>query len=256
MTPSSSLPAAPAWAELTRTPTALFLDVDGTLLEFESHPELVRASEGLLTLLTSVSTALGGAVALISGRPLEDIDRVFHPWRPYAAGGHGTEVRGSTGTRLHHPDAEQLESVRRTLEEALASLPDAWMEDKGYGFALHYRNAPQHEAAVVALARRTAEASHGMLEVQPGVLVQELRPAAFDKGLALDELMAQPPFAGRRPVVVGDDRTDEFAFAAAHRHGGLSVLVGPRSDTVAKYRISDPEAVRGWLTQIPEEVPP
>jgi trehalose 6-phosphate phosphatase len=226
------------------------------LLEFESHPELVRATEDLIVLLRSVSSALGGAVALISGRPLDDIDRVFAPWRPYAAGGHGTEVRGSIGTRLHHPDAELLQSVRHTLEQGLTDLPGAWMEDKGYGFALHYRNAPEHEAAVAALAYRTAETSHGMLEVQPGVFVKELRPAAFDKGLALDELMAQPPFMGRRPVVVGDDRTDEFAFAAAQRHGGLSVLVGTRSDTVAEYRISDPEAVRGWLTEIPEEVLP
>jgi trehalose 6-phosphate phosphatase len=88
VTETPSLPPAPAWAELARTPTALFLDVDGTLLEFESHPELVRATNSLIVLLRSVSTALGGAVALISGRPLADIDRVFHPWRPYAAGGH------------------------------------------------------------------------------------------------------------------------------------------------------------------------
>jgi trehalose 6-phosphate phosphatase len=92
--------------------------------------------------------------------------------------------------------------------------------------------------------------------VQPGAFVQELRPAAFDKGLALDELMAEPPFAGRRPVVVGDDLTDEFAFAAAHRYGGVSVLVGTRDDTVATYAIADPEAVRAWLAEIPEEVAP
>ena len=249
------LPPAPTWAELARVPTALFLDIDGTLLEFESHPELVRATRGLTLLLESISTSLDGAVALISGRPLGDIDRVFEPWQPFAAGGHGAEVRGSAGTRLHHPDAEQLESIRLTLEAGLAPLRGAWMEDKGYGFALHYRNAPQHEGAVIALARSTAADSSGTLEVQPGVLVQELRPAAFDKGLALDELMAQKPFADRRPVVVGDDRTDEFAFAAAHRHGGLSVLVGTRTDSVAQYRITDPEAVRGWLTEIPQQTP-
>jgi trehalose 6-phosphate phosphatase len=249
-----SLPPPPAWAELSRQPTALFLDVDGTLLEFESHPDLVRATEGLILLLKSISSALGGALALISGRPLHDIDRVFRPWQPFAAGGHGAEVRGGAGIRLHRPDVEQLHLTRTALTEGAADLSGTWIEDKGYGLALHYREAPHHEGAAVALVERVAAESNGALEVQRGAYVQELRPASFNKGLALDELMAQRPFVGRRPVVVGDDHTDEFAFAAAHLHGGISVLVGPRDDTVAQYRITDPEAVRGWLTEIPEEV--
>jgi len=254
--PATPLPPPPVWAELSRQPTALFLDIDGTLLEFESHPDLVRATEGLILLLKSISTALDGALALISGRPLHDIDRVFDPWQPFAAGGHGAEVRGGAGTRLHRPDISQLHLTRAALAEGAAALPGSWIEDKGYGLALHYRDAPQHEAAARALVERVAAASHGALEVQRGAYVQELRPASFDKGLALDELMTCSPFSGRHPVVVGDDHTDEFAFAAAHRHGGMSVLVGPRDDTVAQYRISDPEAVRGWLTEIPEEVFP
>jgi trehalose 6-phosphate phosphatase len=249
------LPPAPPWADLAAgVNPALFLDIDGTLLEFEAHPELVRATRDLTDLLESISASLGGAVALISGRPLDDIDRVFAPWQPFAAGGHGAEVRGSGGTRLHQPDGRQLASIRHTLQIGLEGLSGAWIEDKGYGFALHYRNAPEHERAVTSLARKTADASDGALEVQPGVLVQELRPAAFDKGLAVDELMTQEPFAGRRPIVVGDYRTDEFAFEAAHRHGGQSVIVGPRTDTVATYRIRDPEAVREWLTEIPRRM--
>jgi trehalose 6-phosphate phosphatase len=250
------LPQAPTWAELATTPTALFLDVDGTLLEFEAHPDLVRATEGLILLLSSISESLDGAVALISGRPLSDLDRIFHPWRPYAAGGHGAEVRGGEGVRLHTPDEALLTSLRREATRRLDSLPGVWVEDKGYGFALHYRALPEHERAVVDLAGRLAEQSEGRLEVQPGMYVQELRPAAYDKGLAVDELMAQRPFTGRRPVVVGDDLTDEFAFAAARRHGGVSVLVGARDDTVATYAIPDPEAVRAWLAEIPEEVAP
>lgn len=248
------LPPAPAWTDLADVSTALFLDIDGTLLEFEAHPELVRATKELTVLLESISASLGDAVALISGRPLDDIDRVFSPWQPFAAGGHGAEVRGAGGTRLHQPDAHQLASIRHTLQDGLADLTGAWIEDKGYGFAVHYRNAPEHEDAVTSLAQSAASASNGTLEVQPGILVRELRPAAFDKGLAVDELMAQEPFAGRRPLVVGDDRTDEFAFTAAHRHGGLSVIVGPRTDTVANYRITDPEAVREWLTEIPRQM--
>jgi trehalose 6-phosphate phosphatase len=242
------------WAELATSPRALFLDVDGTLLEFESHPDLVRATEGLILLLRAVSESLGGAVALISGRPLSDIDRIFGTWRPPAAGGHGAEVRGGGGIRLHEPDAALVSELREEATQRLADLPGVWVEDKGYGFALHYRALPDQERLVVDLAGRLAELSDGRLEVQPGMFVQELRPAAFDKGLALDELMAEPPFAGRRPVVVGDDLTDEFAFAAAHRHGGVSVLVGSRDDTVAMYAMPDPEAVRAWLAEIPEEV--
>jgi trehalose 6-phosphate phosphatase len=213
-------------------------------LEFEAHPDLVRATEGLILLLQSISSVLDGALALISGRPLLDIDRVFEPWQPFAAGGHGAEVRGGAGTRLHRPDHEQLLLTRAALTEGAAALPGAWIEDKGYGLALHYREASHHESAAAALVERVAADSNGTLEVQRGAYVQELRPASFDKGQALDELMEQPPFSGRRPVVVGDDHTDEYAFAAAHQRGGISVLVGPRDDTVALYRITDPEAVR------------
>lgn len=254
MTSSDELVPAPQWAELGRTPCALFLDIDGTLLEFESHPSLVRATRDLIALLQAVSDTLDGAVALISGRALADIDRVFRPWQPYAAGVHGAEVRGPASTRMHHADDALLTSLRARALDAIATS-GVWVEDKGHGFALHYREAPEAEDAVRALALGLAAASRGTLEVQPGAYVQELRPAAYDKGLAVAELMEQPPFAGRRPVVVGDDRTDEFAFAAANERDGVSVLVGPRSDTVAQYRIADPAAVRGWLSGIIEEVP-
>ncbi|MFL6288251.1 MAG: trehalose-phosphatase [Actinomycetes bacterium] len=249
-----TLQPAPMWAELRAPRPALFLDIDGTLLEFESHPDLVRATRGLILLLQSASEVLDGALALISGRPLADIDRVFGPWQPFAAGGHGAEVRGPAGTRHHHVDEQMVHGLRALADAEVEGLPGVWIEDKGYGFAVHYRDHPEHEPAVVTLAAEIAAKSGGTLKVQPGVFVQELRPAAFDKGLALDELMEQGPFKGRRPVVVGDDRTDEYAFEAAHRHGGISILVGPRDDTVARYRISDPEGVRAWLAQITEEV--
>jgi trehalose 6-phosphate phosphatase len=252
---SATLPPAPSWAELARTPSALFLDIDGTLLEFEMHPGLVRATDGLIAMLQSVSDALDGAVALISGRPLTDIDRVFKPWAPFAAGVHGAEVRGREGTRHHQVDDKKLDELRHLVNDRLERLPGAWVEDKGYGFAIHYRTSPELESGVIRLAADLADASAGALEVQPGSLVQELRPAAFDKGLAINELMLQDPFLGRRPVVVGDDRTDEFAFEAVNERGGVSVLVGPRSDTVARYRIPDPVAVRGWLSELLEEVP-
>lgn len=249
----TALPHAPPWRELVEPSSSLFLDVDGTLMEFESHPDLVRATAGLLDLLRAVSDRLDGAVALISGRSLADLDRVFAPWQPFAAGGHGAEVRGPSGTRLHEVDEADVQRLRQTVSEAVAGLAGAWIEDKGYGFAVHYRGHPDLEPAVTALTDAAAAESSGALKVQPGSFVRELRPAGFDKGQALVELMGQGQFRGRRPVVVGDDRTDEFAFDAANQHRGVSILVGPRDDTVARYRIPDPAAVRSWLAMITTE---
>ena len=256
MTPEheSALPLAPSWVELARTPRALFLDVDGTLVEFESHPDLVRATQGLIQLLQSVSDALDGALALISGRSLADIDRVFHPWQPSAAGVHGAEVRGPVTSRSHQPDAQMFQRLRTEVSAAATSLDGVWVEDKGVSLALHFRDNPDVSSELGDVVHRLAAETKGAFEVQPGVFVYELRPAAYDKGLAVSELMTQPPFAGRSPVVVGDDRTDEFAFAAALRLGGLAIIVGDRSDTCAPLRLPHPAAVRSWLTELIEEV--
>lgn len=248
------LPLAPGWVELARSPRALFLDIDGTLVEFESHPDLVRATEGLLVLLHGVSDALDGAMALLSGRSLADIDRVFNPWQPPAAGVHGAEVRGPTGIRRHEPAPDQLQKLRQGGKEVARQIPGVLVEDKGMSIALHYRDAPESGQQVAAAADALARRSNGAYEVQPGTLVQELRPASFDKGAALTELMADPPFLGRSPIVVGDDRTDEFAFRAAQDAGGLAVLVGDRTDTVAGLRLPNPAAVRSWLAELIEEV--
>jgi trehalose 6-phosphate phosphatase len=123
----SALVPAPRWPELRTPSPALFLDIDGTLLEFESHPGLVRATDSLIELLKAVSEALGGAVALISGRPLSDIDRVFQPWQPFAAGGHGAEVRGPDATRVHRVDEQVVRDLRSQADAALSRLPGVWI---------------------------------------------------------------------------------------------------------------------------------
>lgn len=247
------LPAPPGWAELARGPRALFLDVDGTLLEFEAHPDLVRATDSLVSLLESVSDALSGALAVISGRPLHDLDRVFAPWVPYGAGIHGLEVRDATGEHRHRPDATTTDRLRVGAAALVASVPGTWLEDKGASLAVHHRENPQ---AGPELQQRLARllADDADFELLQGVCVVELRPRSHDKGTAVDELMAHPPFAGRVPVVVGDDTTDEDAFLAAERLGGLAVVVGPRTPTVATHRLPDPASVRGWLAQLLEEV--
>jgi trehalose 6-phosphate phosphatase len=250
-----ALPAPPTWGELGRRPVALFLDVDGTLLEFEEHPDLVRATDGLVRLLRGVEDALGGALAVISGRPLHDLDRVFAPWRPLGAGVHGAEVRDRSGERHHHPDAATLDRLRAGVREVVAQVPGCWLEDKGASLAVHHRDAPGAGPLLVARLSPLTSPASGMVLLQ-GVLVVELRPAGHDKGTAVAELMSAAPFAGRLPVVVGDDTTDEDAFAAATRLGGLAVVAGPRQDTLATHRLRDPAAVRGWLTQLLEEVRP
>ncbi|MDH5277769.1 MAG: trehalose-phosphatase [Actinomycetota bacterium] len=250
-----ALPRPPGWAELGRHPCALFLDVDGTLLEFEEHPDLVRATEGLVSLLTSVESALDGALAVISGRPLDDLDRVFAPWRPLGAGIHGAEVRDRAGEHRFDSGSNAVAPIRAQVERIVATVPGAWTEDKGTSLAVHHRAAPDAGAVLVERLTPLAQEGSGFAILQ-GVLVVELRPSSHDKGTALEELMDQPPFAGRTPVVVGDDTTDEDAFVAVGRRGGLAVIVGPRAETAASYRLPDPAAVRGWLTELIEEVRP
>jgi trehalose 6-phosphate phosphatase len=245
--------APPGWAELARTPRALFLDVDGTLLEFEEHPDLVRATEGLVSLLRSVEEALGGALGVISGRPLHDLDRVFAPWRPLGAGIHGAEVRGRGVERRHLPDDVLMGRVRVAVNDVVRRIPGCWVEDKGASLAVHHRDAPEAGPLLVEQLAPLAAPDSGLVLLQ-GVLVVELRPGGHDKGTAVEELMATEPFVGRLPVVVGDDTTDEDAFAAVARLGGLAVVVGPRQATVAMHRLPDPTAVRGWLAELVEEV--
>lgn len=249
----ASASAPPGWAELARTPRALFLDVDGTLLEFEEHPDLVRATEGLVALLRSVEEALGGALAVISGRPLHDLDRVFAPWQPLGAGIHGAEVRGRDVDRRHLPDDVSMGRVRVAVNDVVRQIPGCWVEDKGASLAVHHRDAPGAGSTLVELLAPLAAPDSGLVLLQ-GVLVVELRPGGHDKGTAVEELMETEPFAGRLPVVVGDDTTDEDAFAAVERLGGLAVVVGPRQESVATHRLADPTAVRGWLAELVEEV--
>jgi trehalose 6-phosphate phosphatase len=230
----------------------LFLDVDGTLMEFEAHPDDVRATFALISLLRAVSDCLSGALALISGRSVADLDRVFDPWRPFAAGVHGVEVRGPSGLRRHVPEPDAVALLRARAHALAAEVPGVWVEDKGVGVTLHYRKAPQAGPEVEQMAATLAGELADQYEIQPGVFTQELRPAGWHKGLALAELMTMPPFTGRVPVVVGDDHTDEDAFAAAHRLGGTAVLVGDRTNTVATYRLADPAAVRAWLAELVE----
>jgi trehalose 6-phosphate phosphatase len=229
----------------------MFLDVDGTLLEIASRPELVRVPDGLPSLIIRLSAQREGALALISGRPLAQLDQLFQPWQGAAAGLHGLQRRRADGILqcvVDSDSAAALDRLRPKLAVLAADGTGLILEDKGGTLALHYRAVPQREAetrAVVdALGRETASA----LRLITGKMVVEFQPRSADKGRAIAAFMAEPPFVGRRPVFVGDDTTDEDGFAEIRRRGGIAVRVGPFDGaTAANYRLPTVEAVLAWL---------
>jgi len=224
---------------------ALFLDVDGTLLEFEIVPDLVRLPLGALDVIGLLSDRLGGALALVSGRPLAELDRLFSPQQFPAAGLHGQQFRGVVNPQpVRSGDA--LSALRHEAGLLAERHPGVLVEDKGANLALHWRAAPHAAASVTQLAESHLSRLPGY-RLQPGNHVIELVPADVDKGRAMHTLMHEAPFAGRIPVFVGDDLTDEFGFAAANAAGGWSIQVGEREPTQAQYRLDDPTAVHAWL---------
>lgn len=239
--PGSSIPSMPgdAWA--------LFLDVDGTLLELRNTPGQVVASRDVMRLLPLLLDHFGGAVALLSGRTIADLDRIFHPLKLPCAGVHGAERRDTRGLVSRIPaEADALAGARTEFSALARRNPGMLVEDKGLGIALHSRLAPHAADAAHALARAHADASGGRLRVQRGKHVAELKPAAAAKGTALTAFLAEPGFAGRLPLAVGDDVTDADSFEAARRLGGCAVGVGP-SAIGANYHLPTPAACRRWL---------
>ncbi len=243
----AELPAPPPLDPLS----ALFLDVDGTLLEIAPRPELVQVPVGLPSLMTRLSAQREGALALISGRPLGQLDRLFQPWQGAAAGLHGLERRRADGILdcvVDRDSAGALDRLRPKLAALAADGTGLILEDKGGTLALHYRAAPQREpeirAAVEVLRRETAS----VLRLITGKMVVEFQPREVDKGRGIAAFLAEPPFLGRRPVFVGDDTTDEDGFAEIRRRGGVAVRVGCFDNaTAANYRLPTVEAVLVWL---------
>jgi trehalose 6-phosphate phosphatase len=230
---------APGWA--------FFLDVDGTLLEIAPRPEAVQAHEDDRRLLGALHEAAGGAVALISGRALAGIDALFSPIRLPAAGLHGIERRDAAGRIHRHAfPGEALRRAAARLDDFASRHPGLVFEDKGASLALHYRLAP-HLAAQAGEAVDAAAAELGeSVEIQRGKMVLEVKPSGRNKGSALEEFMAEVPFAGRTPVFIGDDLTDEHAFAVVNRLGGHSIKVGEGA-TLAKWRLEGVRALHVWL---------
>lgn len=240
-------PFDPSWA--------FFLDLDGTLFEIRTTPQAVRRRPAELELVSRLAESSGGAVALISGRSLAKIDRLFSPLKVAAAGQHGAEWRDAQGN-LHEIQLpkKSLKEAAETIGAFAARHEGLVFENKGLSMALHYRLAPHLAEAAQAVVREAAAALGGALEMQQGKMVAELKPAGHDKGRAIEEFMREPPFAGRVPLFIGDDLTDEHGFAVVNRMGGHSVKVG-EGESAARWRLASPAAVREWLAQGLEHAP-
>lgn len=227
---------------------AYFLDMDGTLVDITGSPDAIQVDDPLLALVARLHAASGGALALVSGRALADLDRRFGAGRLPAAGQHGLERRDAMGG-LHaaaSADPTEREELLQRLTPLLSRHPALVLEDKGLSLALHYRQAPRLAAYAHRLARSLVASRAGRLHLQRGKRVVEIRPRGVDKGSAILDFMAEPPFRGRRPVFVGDDITDEHGFEAVNRLNGVSVKVG-RGQTLARWRLPDIGSVRSWL---------
>ncbi len=226
---------------------AWFLDVDGTLVDIADTPDAVRVEAGLVLTLDRLASAGDGAVALISGRRIEEIDGLFAPLRLPAAGQHGMELRiGEGRLRLHAPETDFLSRARVAIAGWAAERPGLLVEDKGITLAVHFRQAPRLHDEVRLFLGRLVDDARGEYCLQPGKMVFEIRPAGRDKGTAVLNFMDSAPFRGRMPVFVGDDATDEYAFSVVDGLGGVAVKVGP-GVSVAGWRLPDVPAVHGWI---------
>jgi trehalose 6-phosphate phosphatase len=247
---SNRLPAALPGREmpLMRPPVtllagnSLFLDFDGTLVELAERPDAIEVTPRLRGLLGVLHNRLQGRLMLVSGRASADVASWLAPLAVPIIGSHGLE---GLGQPVVIPPALSIASD--ALRLFAAGRRGVLVEDKPMGVALHYRQAPDAEAACHAAAEQAAKA--GGLQLQPGKMVVELRPAGNDKGTALRAVMDEPVHRATRPIFIGDDLTDEHAFAAARALGGAGILVGPERDTAATYRLADVRAVHDWLEQ-------
>lgn len=228
---------------------AILLDVDGTILDLAPAPHQVLVPAGLRETLTALHVATGGALALVSGRTIDDLDRIFAPLQLSSVGGHGAELRIGTEGRLKL--VERLDDDLRTELSAIAQPGNGVIaEDKGYSLALHFRQAPDWEHRIRQWIEQTCDKRRtSNVEILPGKSVFEIKCAGISKATGVRALMRMAPFAGRCPIFIGDDKTDDSVFASLPAFGGLGYSVGK---TVAGTcgRFDNPQAVRDWLARL------
>ena len=229
----------------------MLLDIDGTLLDLAPTPREVWVPPGLTTTLNRLLEKTSGALALVSGRSLNDIDLIFAPEQFPSVGGHGAEMRLTTDSEAVATHAPPMDKELKRRLAAIAKLsPGILLEDKGYSLALHYRLAPHAEKAIYeAVSLIRADLPNAPIEVLPGKCVCEIKHSGFSKASGVIELMRHEPFKGRRPIFIGDDVTDESVFAIMPDFGGLSFSVGRRAQGVADH-FDEPRDVREWLARL------
>lgn len=241
--------ALAAFTRLDPGAIALLLDVDGTLVDIAPTPQAVHVSDELCRSLAHLTERCGGALALVSGRPIDDLDRLFSPLKLAAIGGHGAEMRLAGGERVSTV-APLPPALRRRLSDIATPGSGLLVEDKGYSLALHYRQAPHQEARLSAhIAAVRADFADEALEVLPGKALFEIKRPGIDKGAAVRALMTHTPFAGRRPVFIGDDVTDESVFAILPALGGIGFSVHRHFVGLAGI-FESPEDVRRALREL------
>ena len=230
---------------------ALFLDIDGTLIDLAVTPDAIQVPLSLAANLSAVSSRLGGALALVTGRSLAYADELFAPARFPIAGLHGAELRAADGKMTVARATPAFEALKRRLVEETAWMEGVLIEDKGAAVAAHYRLAPALDTALETIMRDFADKAGPDWTLQPGKMVFEVRPSRASKGDAVASFLDQASFAGRLPIAVGDDLTDESMFALANARGGQSIRVGSLSHaTCALARASSPSAVRTALATV------
>ena len=229
----------------------LFLDVDGTLLDIAPRPEAVEVTADLLRDLAAAQTAVDGALALVSGRTIADLDGLFTPLRLPASGVHGAELRRRPeGPVILLAEGRLGDEAWNALSRLLVEFPGSWAENKGVSFAVHYPGSDidRLEAALRSLMGRITT-PHEPLQLIAGHAVFELQLCGFDKGRAIRRFMKQAPFLGRRPVFIGDDKIDHAGFETAVRLGGFAYSVGIEMPGVSG-KFANPDAVRTWLHEL------
>ncbi len=224
--------------------SALFLDFDGTLVDLADRPDAVSVPPALIQALGALSNQLDGALAIVSGRPIAQLDTYLAPLRFASSGVHGAERRNVAGQLFGLP-VPDLDRVIASLQVLVTRHPGLLLESKPGAVAVHYRQAPELENTV-AQAMEAAAARMPEMALMFGKMVVELKPAAATKGRAVAAFMAEAPFAGRRPLFAGDDVTDESAFDFVQSLDGIGIKVGEGGSS-ARYRIDTPGAFRAWL---------
>ena len=225
---------------------AVFLDFDGVIADIAPTPDAVHVPDERAAVVDGLRRVTGGALALVSGREVDDIRRVFPGFDGAASGGHGAETHWPDGEiERREADVDAVRATQQALRDLAATNERLLYEPKRLGGVVHYRADPSLEGSV----RRGIEAileGRDDLEVQPAKMAFEVKPAGFSKGSVIEAFMARAPFAGRTPFFAGDDVTDEAAFAVVNRMGGITVKVG-EGETVARRRVEGPDALFAWL---------